>query len=258
MVDAEPLSTYKVEDGHFLHMVARPVGAQVQLDGSPNNAASSPVRASPAMPANENGNRTTANETTTTNQRAETLGQRLLMGMGVPMVGPTVPSGAGGATTGAGAGNGVETALLNAATGLDDGQLLSNMLGLAGAGATTGTAGTHTQQDRSLWNGAEGRAVRAQARETGAGVTPGGSTVGGPRRAGAAGREEGDDPSQTDLEHVRQGLLTMHTLLSGTNNTRRGTRVGVVESGVSAASAADRTRSQEEKRDLAISVRVLR
>lgn len=230
LVDADTLSTYKVEDGHCLHLVARPLGTQLAQAASPNASASSAVgmAGSPAAttaPAagaagSENSSQMANEDTNTANARAGTLGQRLLMGMGVP-VEHAGSAAAGGAVHGGGSGGGVDTALLNAAAGLDGGQLLSNVLGLAGAGAAMGSgagAGGASGNAGPGWNGLEGRAARAQGREAGAGH--GARGVGG----GGGGGEDRDEGLQTDLEHVRQGLLTLHTLLSGTTNRRIGTR----------------------------------
>lgn len=160
--------------------------------------------------------------------RSGTLGERLLMGMGMPVFGQGEGGGAAQAAragaTGAGRGNGgveAENALLNAAAGLESGDFLSNMLGLGdGAGGGLAAAAQTPRGARALWNTGEGgRPTRGQGRDGGAGS---GRGARGAAAAGtsAGGRGTGAD-GRVDLEHVRQGLLTLHTLLSGTTSRRR-------------------------------------
>lgn len=208
-MDTEPLNTYKVENGHSLHMVARPLGAPLSSPPASNTASATTTAAGST-------NNETNHATNNAGARAGTLGQRLLMGMGVPaFAGQAVPAGAGVAGIGVGGGgNGsdADNALLNAAAGLDGGQFLSNMLGLAGAGTGSGLGAAAQTPQASLWNGLEGRGTRGTGRET----APAAGGV-----AAAGGGDEDGEEGQTDLEHVRQGLLTLHTLLSGTSNGRR-------------------------------------
>ena len=201
LADAEPLSTYKVEDGHYVHMVARPQGVPPPLtsatvgpsatgDGHASQAATgTPVGTRPVLRA-------------ATGARAErTLGERLLMGMGVPPFAQGEGGGGlqqGGRPAGiAAVGGGGDAEVNNAAEALGSGDFLSNMLGL-------GTDNAHPQNGaRTGWT--EGRGTRGQRRD---GASGGTAAAGG----GAGG--------QPDLEHVRQGLLTLHTLLSGSTARR--------------------------------------
>lgn len=231
LADAEPLSAYKVEDGHFVHMVARPEGvhpAASPLDPARAGSSQAAGNAVPAAGAAAGGAPQTGGQL----HRAGGLSERLLMGTGTPAGASTGATAAGGGGTAAAAAagaqarqgrtHGIDHALLNAAAGLEQGDFLSNMLALGGDGGGRG-AGV----------GATRAALRAPRNPLADGLV-GGRRVsrgqqGGGRSATAAAASpllgRGGDAEQqgvggsggsVSLEHVRQGLLTLHTLLSGT------------------------------------------
>lgn len=187
-----------------------------------------------------------SHDSTTQGSRASTLGQRLLMGMGVPMT-------AGGEQnrSGGNAGGNVGDPTLMSAAGLDGGQFLTNMLGLAGAGGASAGAGggtlgdlltsSPTQHPQALWNAIEGRATRGQSRPATAATGGGARGAVDTDESEGGGRADGED-GQTDLEHVRQGLLTLHTLLSTTRRrSRRGAGRARAAGGASAVVAGTTT-----------------
>lgn len=258
LADDELLSTYKVENGHFVHMVARPRGVP-----SPASTSAGPSYDHGTRRATVDGADPTAGAPD--GARAGTLGQRLLMGMGLPVFASGEGGGGGGgavhaaqqagrATGGAagafGATGGFEAdnTLLNAAaTGLDGGQFLSNMLGLAGGGGGGGGGGrgglagvnVPTAPLDAMLNSLGGRAAARGPRREGVAVS-GVGTRGDPAAGGAGAGVGGDagGPGR-DLEHVRQGLLTLHTLLSGTASGRRRRRGQRREAGSRSAGGAD-------------------
>lgn len=274
LVDSESLSTYKVESGHSLHMVARPPGFVPPSATSPSTgaAATNNEATNPAAATNAAG------------ARAGTIGQRLLMGMGVP---PALGQGAGTGAGGAGA-TAANAAGLVAEfqdnPGVFNGEaFLSNILGLAGAGGgAAGGGGTlddmiaaQMPQPQSLWNPVEGRGARgASTREATAAAHAGGAARGGAAAHVARGGDrEAVEEGQMGLEHIRQGLLTLHTLLSGTatRTGQRGAREAPVAAGAvnpaargSVASSPYRARlssaaarGTEWSREVATSVRLI-
>lgn len=238
LVDSESLSTYKVETGHSLHMVARPRGF---VPPSSETSAAAGVAAN--TQANQAANRPAA---TAASARAGALGQRVLMGMGmgVPAFGQGGVTGAGGGMTAGVAGNpaGLGVSEFQGNPGdLTGDNFLSNMLGLA-SGAAGGAAGSGggidliagqlSQPQNSVTGAVEPRGARAlggrDAAATGApahasaGALGGGAATAHAHR-GSGGREA-EEEGQLGLEHIRQGLLTLHTLLSGleTRNEQNG------------------------------------
>lgn len=236
LVDSESLSTYKVETGHSLHMVARPRGFV-----PPSSEAPTATGVAANNETNQTANRPAA---TAASARAGALGQRVLMGMGmgVPAFGQGGVTGVGGGVTAGVAGNpaslGVSEFQGNAGDLTGD-NFLSNMLGLASgaAGGAAGSgggidliAGQMSQPQNSATGAAEPRGARAaggrDAAAAGAPAPANAGTLGG--GAGTAhaqrggGGREAEEEGQLGLEHIRQGLLTLHTLLSGleTRNER--------------------------------------
>lgn len=227
LADADPLSAYKVENGHFVHMVARPEGVPPPAAAGGAPSASAPEFRVPYYRAmgGEPGPRPPTG--------GGGLSDRLLMGMGAPATTATAAATTGAAERAQGHNNntsGIDNAVLNAAAGLEQGDFLSNMLALGGGngGGGGGGGGRAARAAGSpplampQWN-ANGLAETVLGRRGSRGLQ---SRVG--RRAGTGA---GGDDNRTEqgavegepanLEHVRQGLLTLHTLLSGTASSRR-------------------------------------
>lgn len=225
MADTEPLSAYKVENGHFVHMVARPQG--VPAPNPPSGVASS---------AHGEG----SDRPRSVLRPRGMLGERYVSGLGVPLLAQGQGRGNGTAQAAAragalraraglgGSGGGgiaaaadAENAHLNAAVGAEGGDVMSNILGMADrAGNGLASAGQTPQGTRAFWNPLEARGARGHGRE--AAVAAGAARAAAAAGANAGIRGTSGTGSQGDLEHVRQGLLTLHTLLSGaTNRTRR-------------------------------------
>eukprot|EP00903_Cladosiphon_okamuranus_P005527 g5505.t1 len=203
LADTEPLSAYKVEDGHFVHMVARPEGVPAAAPPAAAGAGAGALR-------EELRNQVADRNADIPGLEAEVaeaerifghgggLSDRLLMGMG--------GGGGGGGTRG-------RDAFLNAAAGQEQGDFLSNMLPSQrrDGGGGGGGGGRVGQADTALPR----RSVRGQG------------TGGGGRAADHGdlrhhdGQDAPADDVGTNLEHVRQGLLTLHTLLSGIASRRR-------------------------------------
>lgn len=204
---------YKVESGHYVHMVARPRGIP-PASATGNSSTSAGV-------AGGVGGAASANSRTV--PRPTNLSDRLLMGMGMP--GFAQADGRAGTPAEGNRIGGTDTdnALLAAAAGLDDGNFLSSMLGLGNgaAGGQAAAAGQQTQGARALWNSVEERRVRDVRPGGSAGGGRGAMAAGGTGSSGAEAGAEAGAEGQTGLEHVRQGLLTMHTLLSGMSRRSR-------------------------------------
>ncbi|CAN0273267.1 unnamed protein product, partial [Ectocarpus fasciculatus] len=239
LADEDPLSAYKVENGHFVHMVARPEGVPPP---SAATAAAAPSASAPefrvpsyrAMGGDPGLRPPTG---------GGGLSDRLLMGMGAPAT-TAAAAAAAPATAAAERGqgrnnnhnnnnnNGIDNAVLNAAAGLEQGDFLSNMLALGGGnGGGGGAGGAGGRAARAAgspppaipqWN-ANGLAETLLGRRGSRGLQsragrPAGTGAGGDDNRVEQGAVEGEPAS---LEHVRQGLLTLHTLLSGTASSRR-------------------------------------
>lgn len=192
MADTEPLSTYKVEDGHFVHMVARPPGVPAPSTMNSGAAAGSFFNGDSQATL---GASTIPHPLPVPRPRAaargeRTLGEHLLMGMGLPHF----AHGEGGGDVDG------ENVHANVGGGMGSGNFLSDILAL----------GTENARPLPRTRGARGhrRVVGSVAHGgTGSAAALNGSGGGGGQGLGADG--------QADMEHVRQGLLTLHTLLSG-------------------------------------------
>lgn len=191
MADTEPLSTYKVEDGHFVHMVARPPGVPAPSTmnagataGSSTNGDSQATLGASTVPPPLPVPRPRAAA-----RGERTLGEHLLMGMGLPHF----AQGEGGGDVEG------ENVHANAGGGIGSGNFLSDILAL----------GTENARPLPRTRGARGhRRVVGSVSHGGAGSAAASSG------SGTGGQGSGAD-GQADMEHVRQGLLTLHTLLSG-------------------------------------------
>lgn len=205
-------------------MVARPEGVPPPAPAHDAARSASPSNAAPAATAAAGGA-----------HRADTFGgglsrvisDRLLMGMGGPAAAAAnAPSGAAGSTQARHGhnNNGVDNALLNAAAGLEQGDFLSNMLALGGDGGGGGRgrgarAPLRAPRNPPAADGLVGgrRGARGQQGGGRTAATAGSPLLG---RGGDAEQQGGGDGG-ANLEHVRQGLLTLHTLLSGTASRTR-------------------------------------
>ncbi|CAM9476222.1 unnamed protein product [Scytosiphon promiscuus] len=228
LADAEPLSTYKVESGHFVHMVARPEGLPppASAQDAPRSATSNAGNAAPAAAAGgsaaDGAQRTDAFGAGLT----RVISDRLLMGMGALSApnAPAAPGRAAGRRQGRhGHNHGMDNALLNAAAGLEQGDFLSNMLALGGDGgggraeAAGGTRASRGIPRNPLPDGLVGGRRGARGVRSAAVAATAASPLLG---RGADAEQQGALGGGANLEHVRQGLLTLHTLLSGTTASR--------------------------------------
>ncbi|KAG5189233.1 hypothetical protein JKP88DRAFT_302390 [Tribonema minus] len=200
--DANALQSYRLENGHTLHMVRRPSPAAAAAAAAPAAAATAGPRAAPRRPSPRFG-----------------VGTRV--SMHVPLNGGGGRGGAGGGRGGAGGGQpqgGVAgprlsdvprdwasmdsqellNLLFSHGRGAPLGSVLLNLLFSQGRGGTMEEGGAAGPSRTPLTGGAQrGRSGRA--------------TV---ARRGTVLRQTGLQPSAT-LEHIRQGLLTLHTIMTG-------------------------------------------
>ena len=201
-----------MEDGHFVHMVARPEGVPAAAPAAARASSFQELR-------NQFADRNAAHP----DLEAEYAEAERILGHGGGLSDRLLRGGGGGGGGGVVADGGARDrdAFLNAAAGLEQGDFLSNMLlprrrdggGRGSQVERMGQADTALTRHGVRGHGGGGRLAAAAAAAA--------------ARAGEheSARQDGHDATAidggTNLEHVRQGLLTLHTLLSGTASRRR-------------------------------------